>query len=120
MIRWPGVIKPGTIVNDIFSQEDWLPTLLAAAGEPDIVEKLKKKQVDIERESHDSGIVSPERNRIVEEHFREHPEGDPAVRRVRPDSGTIPVEEIHDDGTMTVREKNPDSEKREQEKKRAS
>ena len=42
LVRWPGVIKPGTIVNDIISQEDWLPTLLAAAGEPDIVEKLKK------------------------------------------------------------------------------
>ena len=42
LVRWPGVIKPGTIVNDIFSQEDWMPTLLAAAGEPDIVEKLKK------------------------------------------------------------------------------
>jgi arylsulfatase A-like enzyme len=41
VVRWPGVIKPGTIFNDIFSQEDWLPTLLAAAGEPDIVEKLK-------------------------------------------------------------------------------
>ena len=42
LVRWPGVIKPGTIYNDIFSQEDWLPTFLAAAGEPDIVEKLKK------------------------------------------------------------------------------
>lgn len=41
VVRWPGVIKPGTIINDIFSQEDWLPTLLAAAGEPDVVEKLK-------------------------------------------------------------------------------
>ena len=42
LVRWPGVIKPGTIINDIFSQEDWLPTFLAAAGEPNIVEKLKK------------------------------------------------------------------------------
>jgi arylsulfatase len=42
LVRWPGVIKPGTIVNDIFSQEDWMPTLLAAAGEPNIVEKLKQ------------------------------------------------------------------------------
>ncbi len=42
LVRWPGVIKPGTIINDIFSQEDWLPTFLAAAGEPGIVEKLKK------------------------------------------------------------------------------
>ena len=41
LVRWPGVIKPGTVINDIFSQEDWLPTLLAAAGEPDIVEKVK-------------------------------------------------------------------------------
>ena len=41
LVRWPGVLKPGTIINDIFSQEDWLPTLLAAAGDPDIVEKLK-------------------------------------------------------------------------------
>ena len=42
VVRWPGVIKPGTIYNDIISQEDWMPTLLAAAGEPSIVEKLKK------------------------------------------------------------------------------
>ncbi len=41
VVRWPGVIKPGTIVNQIFSQEDWMPTLLAAAGEPNVVEKLK-------------------------------------------------------------------------------
>jgi arylsulfatase A-like enzyme len=40
VVRWPGVIKPGTIVNDIFSQEDWMPTLLAAAGVPDVKEKL--------------------------------------------------------------------------------
>jgi len=41
-IRWPGVIQPGTVSNEIFSHTDMLPTLLAAAGEPDIVEKLKK------------------------------------------------------------------------------
>src|SRR5215813_13896626 len=41
-IRWPGVIKPGTISNEIVSHTDMLPTLAAAAGEPDIVEKLKK------------------------------------------------------------------------------
>lgn len=43
LVRWPGVIKPGTIYNDIISQEDWMPTLLAAAGVPDVVEKLKSK-----------------------------------------------------------------------------
>ena len=41
-IRWPGVIKPGTVLNDIFAHEDMLPTLMAAAGEPDIKEKLKQ------------------------------------------------------------------------------
>ncbi len=41
-IRWPGVIKPGTVLNDIFSHEDMLPTLLAAAGEPDVKEQLLK------------------------------------------------------------------------------
>ena len=41
-IRWPGVIKPGTISNEMFSHQDMLPTLAAAAGEPDMVEKMKK------------------------------------------------------------------------------
>ncbi len=40
MVRWPGKIKPGAISNDIMSHLDWLPTLLAAAGMPDIGEKL--------------------------------------------------------------------------------
>ena len=41
MIRWPGRIAAGTVSNEIVSHHDWLPTLLAAAGEPDIVDKLK-------------------------------------------------------------------------------
>jgi arylsulfatase len=57
MVRWPGVIKPGTIDNAIISQEDWMPTLLAAAGDPDIVEKLKK--------GHQAGTKK----------FRIHPDG---------------------------------------------
>ncbi|MDN5940241.1 MAG: arylsulfatase [Nitrospira sp.] len=42
VIRWPGVIKPGTVLNDIFAHEDMLPTFLAAAGDPDVKEKLLK------------------------------------------------------------------------------
>jgi arylsulfatase len=42
VIRWPGAIKAGTIVNNITSAEDWLPTFLAAAGVPDVKEKLLK------------------------------------------------------------------------------
>ncbi len=46
MIRWPGVIKPGTIINDIGSHQDMLPTLLAAAGDPNVKDDLLKgKQV---------------------------------------------------------------------------
>jgi arylsulfatase len=42
MVRWPGTVEPGTVINDIFSHEDWMPTFLAAAGEADIKEKLKE------------------------------------------------------------------------------
>ena len=40
--RWPGHIKPGTIQNGIFSGLDWFPTLLAAAGNPNITDQLLK------------------------------------------------------------------------------
>jgi arylsulfatase len=40
LIRWPGVIEPGTRINNIGSHEDMLPTLLAAAGNGDIKEEL--------------------------------------------------------------------------------
>jgi arylsulfatase len=39
-IRWPGKIKPGTVLNGICSHQDMLPTLLAAAGDPDVSKKL--------------------------------------------------------------------------------
>lgn len=42
LIKWPGVIKPGTVYNDVFSHEDMLPTIMSAVGEPDIKEKLMK------------------------------------------------------------------------------
>jgi arylsulfatase len=41
-IRWPGVIKPGTVINDIGAHEDMLPTLLAAAGDTTVKEDLLK------------------------------------------------------------------------------
>jgi arylsulfatase len=42
MVRWPGKIKAGSVTNEIVHHMDWLPTFLAAAGEPNIKEKLKK------------------------------------------------------------------------------
>ncbi len=41
-IRWPGVIKPGAVINDIGAHEDMLPTLLAAAGDTKVKENLLK------------------------------------------------------------------------------
>jgi len=41
MIRWPGVIEPGSVSNEIVSGMDWLPTFMAAVGNPDIKEQLK-------------------------------------------------------------------------------
>jgi len=42
LIRWPGVVEPGTVINDIGAHEDMLPTLLAAAGDPGIKDGLLK------------------------------------------------------------------------------
>ena len=38
LVRWPGHIKPGSVSNEIMSQLDWFPTLLAAAGAPDVTD----------------------------------------------------------------------------------
>ena len=42
IIRWPGNVKPRSVENGIFSGLDWLPTLAAAAGDPDVKDKLLK------------------------------------------------------------------------------
>ena len=42
MVRWPGKIKAGSVSNEIMHHMDWLPTYMAAAGSPDIKERLKK------------------------------------------------------------------------------
>ncbi|MCV9927947.1 arylsulfatase [Flavobacterium sp. LS1R49] len=40
VVRWPGVIKPGTVSNEIVAHNDWIPTFASIAGEPDLVKKL--------------------------------------------------------------------------------
>ncbi len=42
VVRWPGMIEPGSVCNEIMSHMDWIPTLLAAVGDADIKEKLLK------------------------------------------------------------------------------
>jgi arylsulfatase A-like enzyme len=41
LVRWPGVIQPSTVTNELMSHNDWIPTLCSIAGEPDIVNKLQ-------------------------------------------------------------------------------
>jgi arylsulfatase A-like enzyme len=57
LVRWKGTVTPGTQINELFSSEDWLPTLLAAAGEPGIVQKCL--------DGHDAG----------DKHFKVHLDG---------------------------------------------
>jgi arylsulfatase len=42
MVSWPGKIKPNQVSNEIISLQDWMPTLLAAAGDANVKAKLKK------------------------------------------------------------------------------
>src|SRR5262245_36090995 len=54
LVRWPGVIKPNTTINDIFSQEDWMPTLLSgwrAWHRRKIEEWIQGKRENLERSS---------------------------------------------------------------------
>jgi arylsulfatase len=40
IVKWPGVIKPNTYINDTMANEDWMPTLAAAAGDPNVTDEL--------------------------------------------------------------------------------
>ena len=61
LVRWPGKIKPGQISNEIVQHHDWLPTFLAMAGDPDVIEKLKKGYKAIGRtyKNHHRRLQSP-------------------------------------------------------------
>jgi arylsulfatase len=50
MVRWPGIIKPGSVSNEIIHHMDWFPTFVAAAGEADIKGKLMKGYSSIGRD----------------------------------------------------------------------
>jgi len=41
-VRWPGKVKPGSVTNAIMSHQDWVPTLMAAVGDGDVIAKLEK------------------------------------------------------------------------------
>lgn len=46
MVRWPGHIQGGEVSNEIISLLDWVPTLLAAAGDPKVAEELRCEEID--------------------------------------------------------------------------
>jgi arylsulfatase len=46
MVRWPGRIEAGSVTNEIVHHMDWLPTFVAAAGDDEIKEKLRKGKVE--------------------------------------------------------------------------
>src|SRR5260221_14532853 len=42
VVKWPGVLEPGTVINDIMSAEDWVPTLTAPPGNDSLTQDLLK------------------------------------------------------------------------------
>ena len=72
IVRWPGKIAPGRISNEIIQHHDWLPTFLAMAGDPDVVDKaqdwLSGHRPDLpqpHRRLQPSCLISPARRRRV-------------------------------------------------------
>jgi arylsulfatase len=84
-VRWPGHFPAGEVRNGIMTHQEWLPTLLAAAGEPDIVEKLKA--------GHQAG----------DKHFKVHVDGYNALDYVSGETDESPREwffYVNDDGLI--------------------
>jgi len=85
VIRWPGRIQAGSISNEIVSGLDWLPTLMATAGDPDIKDKLLK--------GHQAGVKS----------FKVHLDGYnqlPYLTGQQPNSARKEFIYFNDDGTL--------------------
>jgi arylsulfatase A-like enzyme len=86
-VRWPGHFPAGEVRNGIMTHQEWLPTLLAAAGEPDIVEKLKA--------GHQSG----------DKHFKVHVDGYNALDYVSGETDESPRDWFfytNDDGLIVA------------------
>jgi arylsulfatase len=87
VVRWPGRIEAGSVSNQIMSHLDWLPTLVAAAGEPDVKEKLL--------EGHEAGGTT----------FRVHLDGYNQLPYLTGETGTGPRTEFFyfsDDGDLVA------------------
>ena len=85
LVRWPGVIKPGTVTNELMSHNDWIPTLCAIAGEPDIVGKLPEglhRPTASPTRSTSTATTSPTFLRTVERHRGEQQRREERPRQV--------------------------------------
>ena len=108
MVRWPGNIKAGSVSNEIMSHMDWLPTILAAAGESDIKEKLKKghRAGDMRYKVHLDGynflpyLTGKEKMGPREEFFYFSDDGD--MQAIRYDNWKIVFAQQRAQGTMLV------------------
>ena len=108
MVRWPGHIKAGTVNNDIISHLDWMPTLLAAAGVPDVKEQLLKgmKVGDKTFKVHLDGynllpyLTGQEKKSPREEFFYFNDDGD--LVALRYDNWKLVFSEQRATGTMRV------------------
>ena len=108
MVRWPGKIKAGSVSNDIMSHMDWMPTLLAAVGEPDIKEKLKKGHEigDMSYKVHLDGynflpyLTGKEQKSPREEFFYFSDDGD--LQALRYDNWKVVFAQQRAPGTMLV------------------
>jgi arylsulfatase len=108
MVRWPGHIKPGTVSNDIFSHLDWAPTLLAAAGEPDIKKKLlkgykaggKKYKVHLDGYNQLPYLTGQEPKSPREEFFYFSDDGD--LTGLRYDNWKVAFAQQREQGTLAI------------------
>ena len=108
MVRWPGKIEAGSISNDIMSHMDWMPTLMAAAGDPDIKEELKKglKIGDMDYKVHLDGynflpyLTGKEKTSPREEFFYFSDDGD--LQALRYDNWKVVFAQQRAQGTMLV------------------
>ena len=90
IVRWPGVTKPDTWTNEIFAHNDWVPTLLAGAGEPNIKQKLLeghkvgRKKYKVHLDGYDqTALLSGEGPSAREEFFYVSDDGDLAAFRYK-------------------------------------
>ncbi len=108
MIRWPGRIQAGSVSNEIVSGLDWTPTLLAAAGEPDIKQKLltghqiggKTYKVHLDGYNQLPYLTGQEPNGARKEFIYFNDDGD--LVAVRYENWKVVFEEQRVNGTMRI------------------